>query len=121
MDRAKLTELFQAVKDGRMTVGQAVDTLSPPETLRPISLVDRRRLQDGARALALPEAKTETEIREHLEIIHDGLVALQSTDDLGDELNIKVQEDMDTLQERYRDLRRRLKHLDELEAARYDD
>ena len=73
------------------------------------SQVDRRRLRDGAEALALPEPKTLEEMEAQLQILWDGAVALQSTDDLGSlEANQQTWNDMLELQRRAHDLERKI-------------
>ena len=56
-----------------------------------------RRLEDGRKAMALPEPKTQKKIAEQIPVIEDGIRALQSLDDLGKEANKKACNDMDTL------------------------
>jgi len=72
--------------------------------------ITRRRLAAGARALALPSPTTRAEIAEQLNIIYDGMLALQSLDDLGNkEANDKAMRDIDTLQGQYDYLKTKLK------------
>lgn len=71
-----------------------------------VSKIDQRRLRDGARALALPKPKTIGEMIEEmerqLEVMRDGLAALQSLDDLGSsKANEKAWDDLLTLHKRY--------------------
>lgn len=74
--------------------------------------VDRRRLRDGAGALALPEPKTLEEMKAQLQVLWDGAVALQSTDDLGSpEANEKTWNDMLELQQRAQTLEKRIEEL----------
>jgi CxxC-x17-CxxC domain-containing protein len=64
------------------------------------SPITERRLRDGARAMALPEPgplTTLQQLQEQIDIAQDGILALQSTDDLGEELNRKVQNDLTEL------------------------
>lgn len=71
--------------------------------------VTRRRLADGERALVLAagvgkfaETATRVEIEQQLEVIDDGIRALQSLDDLGsEEANRRAWADMLELQERH--------------------
>lgn len=67
---------------------------------------DERRLRDGATAAALPaDPQTAEEIRSQLVTLHDGICALQSTDDLGSpEANQRTWDDMLALQERHKAL-----------------
>jgi len=74
--------------------------------------VKRRRLVDGAKAMVLPEPKSTAEIREQIEIIADGIRALQSLDDLGKETNKQIMDDMAVLQKKYDRLNRQLKGRD---------
>jgi hypothetical protein len=48
---------------------------------------DERRLRDADAALALPEPGTKREAARQLAVIHDGIAALQSLDDLGSDGN----------------------------------
>jgi hypothetical protein len=59
--------------------------------------VTRRRLADGARALALPEPTTYDEAQAQIDVVSDGMRALQSLDDLGEEANSKAERDFQTL------------------------
>ena len=62
---------------------------------------DQRRLNDGARAMALKEPKTLKEMEVQLRVIYDGALALQSMDDIGSpEANQKAWDDMIELQTR---------------------
>jgi hypothetical protein len=70
---------------------------------------DRRRIADGDRALALPTPMNNDEIREQLEIIHTGMLALQSLDDLGEEGNRRAGENLRELEKRYDALQARIK------------
>ena len=80
------------------------------------SPIDRRRLRDGAEALALPGPKTLEEMEIQLQALWDGAVALQSTDDLGSpEANRKTFNDMLELQRRAEALQ---KKIDEIKASR---
>jgi hypothetical protein len=71
---------------------------------------DRRRIADGDRALALPDPQSDDEIRAQLEILHDGICALQSLDDLGEEGNRRAHENLCELEKRYWERRARLGH-----------
>jgi hypothetical protein len=82
------------------------------EQQRHVSPHDRRRLADGARALALPDSRNPDDIREQLEIIHVGMLALQSLDDLGEEGNRRAHEDLCELEKRYEKLQALLKTCD---------
>jgi hypothetical protein len=59
-----------------------------------------RRLEDGERAMDLPAPKTKEEAQKFVHAMHDGAVALQSLDDLGDVMNKKAMADMDELDRR---------------------
>lgn len=69
-----------------------------------VSPIDRRRLADGQRALMLPDPQTDDEARAQLDIIHDGMRALQSLDDLGDEGNRRAHENFRELEKRFKAL-----------------
>jgi len=74
--------------------------------------VTKRRLADGDRALALPEPTTKQEIAEQLVVIWDGMLALQSLDDLGsEEANNKAYANLNTLQGHYDQLKAKLKGM----------
>jgi hypothetical protein len=74
------------------------------------SLIDQRRLHDGAKALdaSSPEPTSAKEIREQLELVNAGIAALQSLDDLGPEANARAEHDQWELWKRLRALERRL-------------
>lgn len=74
-----------------------------------ISVHDRRRIADGDRALALPTPQSADEIREQLEVIHDGMLALQSLDDIGEDDNRRAEDNLRELSKRYDALKARLK------------
>lgn len=77
------------------------------------TLVDQRRLRDGAKAQLLDEPKTAKEIRAQLDVLHDGIAALQSLDDLGsEEANDQAWNDMLALQRKAEVLRERLRQLE---------
>lgn len=78
------------------------------ELARDVSGHDRRRIADGDRALALLEPKNDVEIRAQLEIIHNGMLALQSLDDLGEEGNRRANDNFRELERRYDALKARL-------------
>jgi len=71
---------------------------------------DRRRIADGDRALALPDPQNDDEIHAQLEVLHDGICALQSLDDLGEEGNRLAHENLCELEKRYWERRARLGH-----------
>jgi hypothetical protein len=78
-----------------------------------VSQVDRRRLRDGAEALSLPEPQTLHEMKEQLQALMDGAVALQSMEDLGSpEANERAWNDMMELQRRHEALKRRIEKLE---------
>jgi len=73
------------------------------------SPVTKRRLADGEQAGALAEPATDAEIEAQLNILHDGIAALQSLDDLGsNEANQRAWNDMLALQKKYARLRQKL-------------
>jgi len=69
---------------------------------------DQRRIADGYRALALSDPQSPDEIREHLSVIYDGMLALQSLDDLGEEENRRSHENLRALEKRHAALQARL-------------
>ncbi|OGM96449.1 MAG: hypothetical protein A3B86_03270 [Candidatus Yanofskybacteria bacterium RIFCSPHIGHO2_02_FULL_38_22b] len=76
------------------------------------SRVDRRRLRDGAEALAMSEPQTLEEMERTLQNLWDGAVALQSTDDQGSpEANEAVWNNMLELQRRAEALEKKIKQL----------
>jgi hypothetical protein len=75
----------------------------PGEAISPTS-VDQRRIADGDRALALPDPESVTEIYQQLAIIFDGMAALQSLDDLGEEGNLRAAQSLRTLEARHAEL-----------------
>lgn len=81
--------------------------------------IDRRRLRDGAEALALPEPQTLEEMETQLQALWDGAVALQSTDDMGSpEANEAVWNDMLELQRRAQALEKKIKELKKQERQK---
>ena len=77
-----------------------------------ISREDRRRLKDGAEAMALPEPQTLEEMERALQGLWQGAVALQSTDDMGSsEANEQVGNDMLELQRRAQALQKKIDEL----------
>lgn len=71
---------------------------------------DRRRLGDGWLAMAYPNPKTADQAEKAIEIVHNGIRALQSTDDLGHpNLNKKAWNMMLALQEKAKDIEKFLK------------
>lgn len=69
---------------------------------------DRERLERGNIALGLGEPESNLEILLQLEILHTGIAALQSTDDLGSSwANERTHRHMMTLVEKYKRLRKR--------------
>jgi hypothetical protein len=78
------------------------------------SAIDERRLADGARALevsAEPKA-TADEILVQLGVVHVGIAARQSLDDLGPEANAKAHADEQELWKRMKKLTDRLTQLE---------
>jgi len=84
----------------------------------PSSAIDRRRLHTGAQALVATEKLPETiaEIRAQLEVVHDGIAALQSLDDLGSEANARAESDQRELWKRYEAHKSKLKQLEGKES-----
>jgi len=69
------------------------------------SQVTTRRIMDGEKAFALPEPKNKKEAAGQLDILSDGIRALQSLDDLGcTEANNEVMFMHDTLMKKYKRL-----------------
>jgi hypothetical protein len=81
-----------------------------------ITTQDRRRIADGDRALALPDPNSDDEIRQQLTIIFDGMLALQSLDDLGEEGNRKAFQKLEKLQARHTELTLQLQLLADKKA-----
>lgn len=81
---------------------------------------DQRRLRDGARALEVSAqaGDTLTQVREQLEVVHAGIAAMQSLDDLGPELNERAYRDEEELWKRMKALEARLKQLEGLEEKK---
>lgn len=76
-----------------------------------VTAIDKRRLRDGFRAEALldQEPQSPEELKEHLEILSDGIVAMQSLDDLGSPAaNQAAMEQMRALFRRYEQLKERV-------------
>ena len=84
------------------------------------SAVDQRRLRDGAHALDVSSRAPETldEARSQLEVVHAGIAALQSLDDLGEEANERAERDQQELWKRMKVLDERLKGLEGTKVAR---
>jgi len=82
------------------------------------SRIDQRRLRDGALALAVSSTvpETATEVRAQLGIVGEGIAALQSLDDLGEEANAQAERDQQELWRRHEALTTRLKELEAKEA-----
>lgn len=66
---------------------------------------DRRRMNDGNRAAALAEPKTQEEIRQQIDQIDAALTALQSIDDCGS------REALEAVEEQSRGLESKLANL----------
>lgn len=81
------------------------------EQQRRVSPADRRRLDDGQRALTLPDPANDAEARAQLEVIYAAMAALQSLDDLGEEGNRRAHEDLRELERRYASLQAGLKDV----------
>jgi hypothetical protein len=76
------------------------------------SALATRRLRDGARAARLPEPETPEEIRSQLEILSDGIRALQSLDDLGSpEANQRAWDQMVALQAKHARLEEKIRKV----------
>lgn len=78
------------------------------------SLIDQRRLGDSTRALELSvePGQSADEILKQLGVVHEGIAALQSLDDLGAEANAKAFADEEELWRRMKILADRLTELD---------
>lgn len=78
------------------------------------SIIDQRRLRDGAHALEVSGRTPETadEIRIQLEVVGAGIAALQSLDDLGPEANERACRDEQELWKRMKTLKQRLRQLE---------
>ena len=69
---------------------------------------DRERLKRGAQALALDEPKTNRQVLEQLDVLHTGIAALQSMDDLGsDAANRRAMRDIGVLIKKHDRLQKR--------------
>ncbi len=77
------------------------------------SAIDQRHLRDGARALDVSGQMAETfdGVRRQIEIVHDGIAALQSLDDLVPEANAQAYRDEQELWNRMKVLEARLAQL----------
>jgi len=86
---------------------------------RPPSAIDQRRLRDGVAALDVSSQPAETidDLREQIEVVHDGIAALQSLDDLGAEANARAYLDEQELWKRMKVLEQRLKELEGKKVA----
>lgn len=85
---------------------------------RRLSALTRRRLHDGERAMAVStDGETKEELQDKLEVIKDGIRALQSTDDLGEDMNRRVYEQERELWKRYREVEGRIKALDQRDGT----
>jgi len=77
------------------------------------SPIDLRRLHDGAVALSasntMPRTRVEAEVL--LEQISNGIRAMQSLDDLGEDGNRRAMRDLNDLSRRYEALKKKLKEL----------
>lgn len=80
---------------------------------RPLYAVERRRLNDGRRALRLKEPRSLREMKVHLSITIDGARALQSLDDLGLKANESTYMAMLWLMRRAQELEREIKKREE--------
>lgn len=69
---------------------------------------DRERLKKGDVALALGDPHSNREVLQQLEVLHAGIAALQSLDDLGSTwANKRAQRNLDTLTEKYNRLQKK--------------
>lgn len=76
------------------------------------SEVDRRRIRDGdVAAAAASEPLTADGIRAEMDSLLDGLLALQSTDDLGSAANDAVEAQMQKLYARRQSLKKQLAEM----------
>ncbi len=103
-----VTKQLRACGFDTQPIGASWGVLVEPKT---ITKLDERRLRDADTALALPEPGTRVEIEAQLGIIHDGICAIQSTDDLGPEMNALVENKERVLQEKYKRLGSLLKEM----------
>jgi hypothetical protein len=78
------------------------------------SVIDQRRLRNGAAALDVSSQPAETidDLRGQIEVVHDGIAALQSLDDLGAEANARAYLDEQELWKRMKVLEERLKQIE---------
>lgn len=78
-----------------------------------VSAVDRRRLDDGARALAAVEPALDDTLawRRYVEELQSAVAAMQSLDDLGPDANKKAWNDLLALQEKWKKAERKLAEL----------
>ena len=78
------------------------------------SPIDQRRLRDGAHALDVSTRVPDTidEVRRQLDVVHDGIAALQSLDDLGPEANARAERDQQELWRRMEVLKARFRQLE---------
>jgi len=78
------------------------------------SALTKRRLGEGGRALQVPtNGDTVEQLRVQLTAIGDGIRALQSTDDLGPDMNKKVYAQEQKLWENFKAIEKKLKELEE--------
>jgi len=79
----------------------------------PPSMIDQRRLRDGAKALEVSarEPATADDVESQLEVVSAGIAALQSLDDLGEEANARAERDQQELWKRYDILKKRREQL----------
>jgi hypothetical protein len=76
------------------------------------SLVDKRRIKDGAKALALPKApESLEEMEETLEAIWAGAAALQSTEIHSAEINEQIEKDFRELVNRASVLEEKIRQI----------
>lgn len=73
-----------------------------------MSPVSRRRLEDLRNGLLLPRGTNLTELDKEHEDLGVAICAGQSLDDLGEELNVEVNEAIDTLLARYKEVEREI-------------
>jgi hypothetical protein len=92
-----------------------------PKVLPPMpTLLDQRRLRDGARALASsePSGSDVAAWRAHVEALGDAVAAMQSLDDLGStEANNQAWSDMLALQEKWEAAKAQLRVLESTPTA----
>jgi len=118
-DRKLLGLLLTSVERHAALVADLIDTVDAAVQKEIMFLdsrtmptsIDQRRLKDGATALAVSSTapQTRAEAEAQLSQVSDGIRAMQSLDDLGEEGNRKALRDLDELQRRYTTLQEQIK------------